>query len=338
MVVSGITFEASQPLRGQAGVQAAGLSSAPRHKEADGPGFEPGVPARVQQFSRLPPSSTRPPIHWTISTTRQRFRKAARHPSLEGSGLKGLISSSSQLVGVLCVAVNSNVVPACVSNPGWPATMFPTRANARTQTRRVPLPAPKPATPISIVKLRQDAEQLESEIYRVQQRIHVETREALIDKPVKTRTLERSDSKYAWTNDAVGAVGDVGLRASRTASDRLLPVVCSGRRQPWLFVGWARVRLYWRGSGAVHGIGNSHLFLRLNCHRPTGRPATKTAASPTSERVHGVVFRGVDVQNGTVKLQPPKDLTNAVVHPAQFHLTTLRHQTTLGIQHGSYYG
>ena len=30
--------------------------------KTDGPGFEPGVPARVQQFSRLPPSSTRPPI------------------------------------------------------------------------------------------------------------------------------------------------------------------------------------------------------------------------------------------------------------------------------------
>ena len=38
------------------------LATSVQNQEADGLGFEPRVPARVQQFSRLPPSSTRPPI------------------------------------------------------------------------------------------------------------------------------------------------------------------------------------------------------------------------------------------------------------------------------------
>ena len=41
--------------------------------KADGLGFEPRVPSRVQQFSRLPPSTTRPPIQIMFYRPHQGF-------------------------------------------------------------------------------------------------------------------------------------------------------------------------------------------------------------------------------------------------------------------------
>ena len=47
--------------------------------KADGLGFEPRVPLRVQQFSRLPPSTTRPPIQLcSIARTRAYYIMALK--------------------------------------------------------------------------------------------------------------------------------------------------------------------------------------------------------------------------------------------------------------------
>lgn len=57
------------------------LGQFPSGFNADGLGFEPRVPARVQQFSRLPPSSTRPPIqclsYGQLTTAQLRSRSLA---------------------------------------------------------------------------------------------------------------------------------------------------------------------------------------------------------------------------------------------------------------------